>query len=129
MKRIYLLLFVMLCFGNTSSLMAKVYDDGGGNPSTKPPADAEAVVMSVMAAPITAEVTNGNNLETFFDAALGVVSVTVTDATGIVYVKRNVDTSKIKKLPIKVLSPSGQYTVTYTDGNGKKIQRGKFRVK
>lgn len=128
MKRIYLLLFVMLCFGNISSLMAKVYD-GEGDPTAKPPAESETVVMSVMAAPITAEVTDGNNLETSFYTALGIVNVTVTDVRGVVYVKRNIDTSKIKKLPIKVLSPSGQYTVTYTDGNGKKIQRGKFRVK
>lgn len=127
MKRIYLLLLVMLCLGNVNSLIAKVND--GGDPG-KPPADAEAVVMSIMAAPITAEVTSDNNLETSFESALGIVNITVADdATGIVYVKRSVDTSRTKKLPIKVLSSSGRYTVTYTDANGNKIQHGKFRIK
>ncbi|MDH6307196.1 hypothetical protein M2451_002430 [Dysgonomonas sp. PFB1-18] len=127
MKKIYLFLFVLLCIGSVGSLIA---NDGGGTPSTKPPVEAETVVMSVMSAPITAEVTDGNNLETSFDTPLGIISVTVADdATGIVYAKRSVDTSRTQKLPIKVLSSSGQYSVTYTDANGNKIQHGKFKIK
>ncbi len=130
-KVLFILLFAVGTAGITygavdkteSSKKIKIKGDNGGNngdessPRSEPIIHIEAYIY-----------TDDAVIESFFNIEMGVVTLTVEDAAGIILIESTIDTSVCRDMETDIAGlASGDYTINYLTGDGVKFY-GEFTI-
>lgn len=115
---------VLTCFLGLLPIAA--FSDKGTNPGG---GSLGIEAMSMQISPVSFSVTQGVRVNASFASNMGIVNININDSNGFAVYTESVDTSNTSKLQIDTFGyPSGTYTVSCSDSNGRMLKKTTFTV-